>query len=84
MCVKSVTPNLERADQAVQWLGQHRAEPGKAWMSILSILGPTSGCAFLRSKLVDERCQDQSPVMLVDLAIRSFPVVFSETHVNMG
>ena len=33
----------------------------------------TSGRAVLRSKLVDGKCQVQSPVALVDLAVRSFP-----------
>ena len=36
----------------------------------LSVLGSTSSCA---RKLVDGRCQVQSPVALVDLAVRSFP-----------
>ena len=34
-------------------------------------ISPTSGGAVLRSKLVDERGQVQSPVALVDLAIQS-------------
>ena len=34
---------------------------------------PTSGGAVLRSKLVGGRCQVQTPVVLVDLAVRSFP-----------
>ena len=37
---------------------------------------PTSGRAFLHSKLVDRRCQVQSPVALVDLPVRSFPWFF--------
>ena len=47
--------------------------PGKAWMLILSVLGPTSGCTVLRSKLVEGRCQVQSLVELVNLAVQSFP-----------
>ena len=35
--------------------------------------GPTNGGAVLLSKLVDERCQVKSSVVLVDLAVRSFP-----------
>ena len=34
---------------------------------------PASGGAVLRSKLVDGRWQIQSPVTLVDLAVRIFP-----------
>ena len=33
---------------------------------------PASGCAVLRSKLVDARCQVQCPVEVVELAFRSF------------
>ena len=33
---------------------------------------PTSGRAVLCSKLVDGKCQAQSPIMLVDLAVRSY------------
>ena len=36
------------------------------------IYDPTSGGAVLCSKLVDGRCQVQSPVAIVDLAIRIF------------
>ena len=40
---------------------------------------PTSGRAFLHSKLVDRRCQVQSPVALINLAVFA---VFSETRLN--
>ena len=43
---------------------------------------PTSGGKVLRSKLVDGRCQIQSPVMLVEVAVRNFLWFFSETRVN--
>ena len=35
--------------------------------------GPTRDGAVLRSKQVDGRCQIQSPVTLVDIAIGNFP-----------
>ena len=68
---KSYCPD---ADQEVLWLGNPAAtskvpgsNPGKDLDVKLSVLGPISGCA---QKLVDGRCQLQSPV---DLAVRSFP-----------
>ena len=39
-------------------------------------LSPTSGEAVLSSMLVDGRCQVQSPVAFVDVAVRSFPIFF--------
>ena len=45
---------------------------------------PISSGAVLLSKLADGRCQVQSPVTLVDLAVRSFPWFFSESCVNIG
>ena len=45
---------------------------------------PTSGGVVLHSKLVDGRCQVQSPVALFDLVILEFSVIFSETRVNTG
>ena len=47
-------------------------------------MGPTSCWAVLRSKLVDGRCQIQSSVTLVVLAVSKFSVIFSETRVNTG
>ena len=40
---------------------------------IASILDPASPPVYLRSKLVDGRCEIQSPVALVDVAVQSFP-----------
>ena len=61
----------------VKWLGKLASEPkvpgsnpGQGMDVEMSVLGPTSCCA---QKLVDGRCQVQSPVALVDLAVRSFP-----------
>ena len=45
----------------------------KLFVKILIERSLTSGDAVLRSKLVDGRCKVQSPIALVDLAVRSFP-----------
>ena len=42
--------------------------------------GPTSGGAVLNSKLVDRRCQNQSPVTLVDLAVWIFKCFIRNLH----
>ena len=39
----------------------------------LYVTRPSSGGAVLLAKLVDGRCQVQSPVVLVSLVVRSFP-----------
>ena len=47
-------------------------------------VGSTSGWTVLRSKLVDERCQVQSPVSDCRPSRSEFSVVFTETRVNTG
>ena len=71
---------LNSADQAVQRLGKPAAapkilgsNPSKTWMSNCPSLAPPVAAPFCALKLVDGKCQVQSPVALVDLAVRSFP-----------
>ena len=49
-------------------------------MSCLSPTRATSGGAVLRSKLVDGKCQVQSPIALFDPAFQSFSYFLRNSH----
>ena len=82
--IVSLTQNVShifiKSDQAVLWLGKPVAVPKvlvripcKAWMSNYPSLAPLMTERFCAQKLVERKCQVQSPVALVDLTVLSFP-----------